>query len=208
MKIGPKYKIARRLGEPIFPKTQTTKYALSESKKRTTTLKKKKRPRGRSDYGQKLIEKQKVRFSYGLTERALRNQVRQARRFGRQSSPANELFKILEKRLDNVVWRLGLTPSRLAARQMISHGHILVNGRRVNIPSYALRVADKISPRPASLSKGIFSGLQDKFKDQILPPWLKFDVKTMEGELIGDPQPGQFESNLDLNAVLEFYSRV
>src|SRR6185436_15717972 len=133
MKIGPKYKIARRLGAPIFEKTQTQKFALSSEKKGG----KKGFGRPKSDFALQLVEKQKARFFYGVTEKQFKNYAKAS--LGKKNvRPAAELFSALESRLDNAIWRLGLSPTHGGARQMVAHGHIMVNGKRTYTPSYKL----------------------------------------------------------------------
>src|SRR5260221_5901882 len=119
MKIGPKYKIARRLGAPVFEKTQTAKYAISLARKEKT----KKFSRTKSEFSQALTEKQKARFSYGLSERQFKGYVDKATK---SASPAGRLFQLLETRLDNVLYRARLARSRSAGRQIASHGHTTV----------------------------------------------------------------------------------
>src|SRR3989344_3575241 len=125
MKIGPKYKIARRLQAPVFEKTQTAKYALSLARKERAGGRGRTKPK--SEFGLQLLEKQKARFSYGLSERQFRTYVEKSLRVG---APVQKLFTTLETRLDNVLYRAGLTKSRAQGRQAASHGHMLVNGRR------------------------------------------------------------------------------
>jgi len=119
------------------------------------------RGRGKSEYGLQLREKQKVKFSYGLRERQFANYVKEASKKSGTETSAN-LFDILESRLDNVVFRLGLAESRSKARQIVTHGHIMINGRRVNIPSCRMRPGDKLSVRPQSEGKGIFKDIDIK----------------------------------------------
>ena len=127
MKIGPKYKIARRLGPAVFEKTQTQKFALSEAR-HAAGKKRDKRSKALSDFGLQLIEKQRVRFSYGITERQLSNYVEKA--IETKGNPSENLFASLESRLDNVVYRMGIAHTRRLARQMVSHGHFVVYGKR------------------------------------------------------------------------------
>src|SRR3989344_4390397 len=132
MIIGPRYKICKRLGSGVFEKCQTQKFQLSEARrgaKRRTGRK----PRTLSDFGRQLLEKQKVRYAYGVPERQLARYTREA--VEGTGDPTVSLLSRLETRLDNVVYRLGLAPTRLAARQLVSHGHIAVGERRVTIPS-------------------------------------------------------------------------
>src|SRR3990167_7813574 len=139
MRIGPKYKIARRLGAPIFEKTQTPKYALSLARKEKNATRGRTKPK--SEFGRELIEKQKARFTYGLTEKQFRNYVDKALR---APKPAQALFVLLESRLDNTLFRAGISKTRAQARQAASHGHILVNDKQVTIPSILLSEGDII----------------------------------------------------------------
>lgn len=206
MKVGPKFKICRRLGSRVFPKCQTTKFTISGTAgKRGGRASR--RPRTLSEYGRQLLEKQKVRYTYGLKEGQLANYVTEV-----QSRPAGDppakLCQLLESRLDNVVFRLGVANSRAAARQLVSHGHILVNSRRVNIPSYLVKVGDRISIRPQSQGAGIFKDLAERLKNYQLPPWLTWDQRLLEGQVAGEPVWGAVEADLNFSSILEFYSRV
>ena len=204
MKIGPKYKIARRLGDRIFPKTQTSKFTISGTEKARTG---KRGKRSGGEFGQQLIEKQKARLSYGVTEKQFSNYVKKVR-VKHGSNPATELATLLESRLDNTVFRLGLVKSRLAARQAVSHGHILVNSRRVKVPSCEIGAGDKISVRPESRQSGLFRDLAERLKEYTTPAWLTFDAERWEGTVSAKPQMGPTETSLNFNSILEFYSRV
>ncbi|MDP9249326.1 MAG: 30S ribosomal protein S4 [bacterium] len=196
----PKFKIARRLGAGVYDKTQTPKFSASMK----SPVMGGKRPKAPSEYGTQLLEKQKVRFSYGITERQLSNYVKKSAHIkGAGSAP--KLYEMLEVRLDNTIYRMGLAPSRRAARQMVSHGHFIVNAHRVTIPSYELKPGDVIKVREGSKPKKIFENLVERLKDYSAPAWVSFDVGTMEGKIQGRPE--NKETFLDLNAVLEFYSR-
>lgn len=201
MKTGPKYKICRRLGSNIFEKCQTQKYALSESKK----SRRRGRRRSRSDYAVQLLEKQKVRFSYGLKERQFRNYVNKALRS--TGNPALNLFQALESRLDNVVYRLGLAKTRPMARQLVSHGHITVNGRKVTIPSFTVKSGDVVSVRENSRERHVFADLSEIHKHYKAPAWLSFNLKGFEGKKQGDPVLETTNELFDLSKVIEFYSR-
>ena len=180
MKIGPKFKIAKRLGAPIFEKTQSQKFALSESKQGRTS---KRKPGQMSDYKRQLIEKQKMRFTYGITEKQLRRYVDEA--LEKSEQPVLNLYTRLEMRLDNVVYRLGLAKTRRFARQMVSHGHILVNGKRMTVPSHKVKVDDVISVREGSRQSIIFTNLAENFEAASVPAWLSFDIKKLEGKTTG-----------------------
>ncbi|MES3005515.1 MAG: 30S ribosomal protein S4, partial [Patescibacteria group bacterium] len=161
MKIGPKYKIARRLGAPIFEKTQTQKFkAQSEGAKPTG----KRGGMMKSDFGRQMIEKQKARFTYGISEKQFSTYVKKVIE-SKSHAPKNEVFVALETRLDNVVAKLGIVTTRRHARQVVSHGHILVNGRKVTVPSYTVRVGDLVSVREGSKSTVIFKEFDAKIKE-------------------------------------------
>ncbi len=201
MKIGPKFKIAKRLGAPIFEKTQTQKFALSEQRSARTQ-----RRRGMmSDYKRQLLEKQKMRFSYGISEEQLRRYVKEATTKSHQ--PVTLLMTRLESRLDNVVYRLGLAKTRQFARQMVSHGHIDVNGKRLSIPSHRVREGDIISVRESSKNTQLFTNLTENHEAVSVPNWLKFDLKKLSGEVVGVPNFQAGSLMFDPEQVLEFYSR-
>ncbi len=200
MIIGPKYKIARRLGAPVFEKTQSPKFALSLQRKQKTKGRK-----ARSDYGISMNEKQKAKYSYGLNERQFTNYVKGA--IAKKGKSSELLLRTLESRLDNVVLRFGLSPSRRGARQMVSHGHIMVNGQKVTIPSYQVSVGDKISIREGSRKSALFLTLDERFKTIKLPAWLKFNIEKKEGVVEGIPKIEPSEVLFDVGSVLEFYSR-
>ena len=206
MRVGPKYKIARRLGEAVFAKTQTPKFALSEQRKERVQVKKKRRG-GRSEYATQLIEKQKIRYSYGISERQLSNYVDKSYKRSTEVPQAN-LFRLLESRLDNVVFRLGFAMTRPFARQMVTHGHILLNGRRVNIPSALLNPGDVITLRPGSRTSRMFEGLPERAKEMKTPAWLILDPTTLTGTITREPGDDIEATNLNFGAVVEFYSRV
>jgi len=197
-----KYKLCRRLGTPIYEKCQTAKFAQSEP-----AAKKGKKGFGRrSDYGNQLIEKQKVRFMYGVREKQFGNYVEHAMETAKKgTTPAVLLFRQLEERLDNVIYRLGFASTRALARQMASHGHFTVNGKKMTIPSYAVKPMDVIAIREGSKSNGLFTDIATKLKAVKTPEWLKWDDTSMTAKVTGDPKnPDAF---LNFQAVIEFYSR-
>jgi len=202
MKIGPKFKIAKRLGAPIFEKTQSAKFELSLARggaRRT------KRPGQMSDYKRQLIEKQKMRFTYGLTEKQLRRYIDEA--MEKSNQPVAVLMERLETRLDNVVYRLGLAKTRRLARQVVSHGHICVNGKKMTIPSHKVKVNDIITVREGSRQTGLFVNLADTHEAVGLPTWVAFDAKKLEGTMKSVPIYNPAESLFDPDQVMEYYSR-
>ena len=196
----PKFKICRRLGPGVYDKCQTTKFSTSSGKFSAGS----KRPKALTEYGAQLIEKQKIRFSYGISERQLSNYVKKATHI-KGAGTAVKFYEDLESRLDNVIYRMGLAPSRRGSRQMVSHGHFIVNNKRVTIPSYEVKPGDIVKVREGSKNKKIFENLSEKLKDYTAPVWVSFDVSKMEGKILAKPK--NTETFLDLNAVLEFYSR-
>lgn len=202
MKIGPKFKIAKRLGAPIFEKTQTQKFALSAAKQGRTS---KRKPGQMSDYKRQLIEKQKMRFTYGITEKQLRRYVDEAT--SKSEQPILALVTRLEQRLDNVVYRLGLAKTRRFARQMVSHGHILVNGKKMNVPSHKVSINDVIAVREGSKQSALFLNKAETFEEASLPSWLKMDIKKLEGTMTGIPAYSPTETLFDPEQVFEYYSR-
>ncbi len=201
---GPKYKIARRLGAPIFEKTQTQKYKLSESKK---VVKK-----GRGGFGGgtnfaiQLREKQKARLTYGISEKQFKNYVKKIIN-SKVSKPHEHLYIALESRLDNGVARAGLGSTRGFARQLVSHGHILVNGKKVSIPSYQLLKGDVISIREGSKKKPVFNEIDERSKAREIPQWIAYDAEKKVWNIQGVPAVVGESLLFDLDAVIQYYKR-
>lgn len=203
MKIGPKFKIAKRLGASIFEKTQTAKFELSVA--RGANQKRGRRPNQMSDYKRQLIEKQKMRFTYGISEKQLRRYVDHA--VDKSNQPIAVLMDRLETRLDNVVYRMGLAKTRRLARQISSHGHICVNGRKMTIPSHKVKVGDVLSIREGSRQTGLFIDLAEKHEAVAMPSWVTFDPKKMEGTMKSAAVFDATGSLFDPEQVMEYYSR-
>jgi small subunit ribosomal protein S4 len=202
MKTGPKYKIAKRLGATVFEKTQTQKFALAQER----TAKNKKRGRGPTEFGKQLLEKQKVRFTYGISEKQFRNYIQEAMKT-HGLPPAETLHRLLELRLDNVVYRLGLAPTRRAARQMVSHGHVTINGTKTTIPSRRVHLGEKIGVREGSKTRVPFENLAERLSERTTPSWLMFDAKSMQGGMQTIPTVEATDTAGDLVSVISFYSR-
>ncbi len=202
MKPVKKYKIARRLGAHVFEKTQTAKFA--DSTNRRGKKKGGKRPKPLSDYGEQLYEKQRIRFSYGISEKQFGNYVKTSTAT-HGTTPAETLSSILESRLDNVVYRMGFAPTRRMARQMVSHGHFCVNGTRTTIPSRIIKEGEEITVREGSKKSPMFEGLAAKVKDASIPSWLGVNADSYSAKLKGKPKMS--DSAFDFNKVIEFYSR-
>lgn len=158
-------------------------------------------------YLSQLREKQKVRRTYGLLEKQFAKLMNEA---GRQSGLAGEnLLRMLEQRIDNVVYRAGFATSRRAARQLVGHGHFMLNGRRVDIPSIRLKPGDELSVRPKSTKSGYFSELDEVYKNvnPVALSWLKSDVKKMTISVTGLPKREEAEPDINEQLIVEYYSR-
>jgi len=201
MQIGPRYKKARYLGAPVFSKTQTQKFALRSQEKTKT----KGRRGNKSEFGRQMLEKQKARYSYGVSAGQFSKYVKGA--LQTTGDNAKNLLNSLESRLDNVVLRAGFTTSRSAARQMVSHGHILVNGKKVTIPSFEVSVGDKVTVREGSKNKPLFTKLDETLKTVKVPAWISLNVETKEIKVEGVPSVDATELLFDVKSVLEFYTR-
>ena len=158
-----------------------------------------------SVYGTQLREKQKAKRLYGIMEKQFRNYFDKATRM--QGNSADNLARLLEMRLDNAVFRLGLAKTRPQARQMVSHAIICVNGKKVNIPSYQVRVDDKVSVRENKKEKKLFEDLEKRLAGQTIPGWLHMDASTMTGKVVSVPEGEDLKEIYDPRLIVEFYSR-
>ncbi|MFA6463790.1 MAG: 30S ribosomal protein S4 [Candidatus Paceibacterota bacterium] len=199
MKIGPKYKIARRLGAGIFEKTQGAKYQARAERRKT------KFSRQKTGFGAQLIEKQRARFMYGITDKQFKNYVKASLKKGTAQNEG--LFQMLELRLDNVVYRAGFADTRRQARQFVSHGHIRVNGKKVNIPSFNVSKGDIVSIRKESALKPVFVNVEEKIKNAAKSNWITVELKTKEATVYALPHYDPAVEIFDLSQVFEFYRR-
>lgn len=202
MKIGPKYKIAKRLGAPIFEKTQTQKFRL----KLENAPKGKKGKKNVSSYGLQLIEKQKARFTYGITAGQFGKYIKQVIDSKTIHAP-DELYKKLETRLDNVVYRMGLSNTRRFARQIVSHGHITLNGIKTTIPSAVVKEGDIVAVREGSKKTKTFADVSERNKSYTVQDWLSFDTDKMTGKVLKMPTLTGQDVLFDLGQVIEFSKR-
>ena len=195
---GPKTKIARKFGEPIFG---TDKYfekrnfppgqhGLARKRKKT------------SEYGVQLKEKQKVKYTYGLLERQFRNTYEKASRMKGQKG--ENLIILLESRLDNIVYRLGIAPTRAAARQLVTHCHVTLNGEVCNIPSANVRPGDTVAVRERSKSLEV---IQNSAASASSYSWLEFDAKTLTGKYLNVPVREEIPENINEQLIVELYSK-
>jgi small subunit ribosomal protein S4 len=201
---GPVGKVSRRLGIGISPKGERI---LQKRPFPPGQHGRSERPKKQSEYGLQLIEKQKVRFLYGLQERQFRNLFREVER--RPGITGEALLVLLERRLDNVVFRMGLAKSRAQARQIVNHRHIAVNGRMLDIASVRVRVGDVISVREGSRRSALFQ--QIAANGNLLrhrgPNWLQFNPIEMQAAVVALPTRADAEPQVHEQSVVEFYSR-
>ena len=164
-----------------------------------------KRRRRKSDRGLQLQEKQKARYTYGLLERQFRKFFAEAERL--PGVTGENLLILLERRLDNVVYRLGFASSRAQARQLISHGHFSLNGRKADVPSCVVKTGDVIAWRDVSTRTEYYKILLEEIDDRTIPDWLTLDTKKMVGQVLTLPTGTDIEAKFDEKVVVEYYSR-
>lgn len=196
---GPKSKIARKLGEPIFGEDKV--------------LAKKKNPPGQhgankrrkmSEYGTQLLEKQKAKYTYGVLEKQFRNLFKKASSM--KGITGELLLQLLEARLDNIVYRLGIAPTRAAARQLVSHKHIVVDGQVVNIPSYLVKQGQIVGVRTKDLSMEVIANALSGFNHSKYP-WLEWDENTKSGKFLHMPERADIPENIKEQLIVELYSK-
>jgi small subunit ribosomal protein S4 len=197
---GPRVRLSRRFGIPIFG---PTKYL--ERRNYGPGVHGPKSRRKATDYGLGLIEKQKLRYYYGLMEKQFRGVYEKALR--RRGVTGEQMLQILETRLDNVVFHLGFANTRAAARQMVSHGHITVKGRKVNIPSYALKVNDVIGVKNHNVSRQLATKNLEVATSRAVPDWLSLNKEEFKGTVMRIPTRDEIQPIANEQAVVEFYSR-
>jgi small subunit ribosomal protein S4 len=197
---GPRVRISRRFGVPIFG---PSKYL--ERRNYGPGVHGPKSRRKSTDYGLGLIEKQKLRYYYGLMEKQFRGVYEKALR--RRGVTGEQMLQILETRLDNVVYHLGFGNTRAQARQMVCHGHVKVNGRKVNIPSYALKVNDVIEAKETNVSRQMATRSLESSTSRIVPDWLLLDKAAFKGTVMRIPTRDEIQPIANEQAVVEFYSR-
>ena len=197
---GPRVRISRRFGIPIFG---PTKYL--ERRNYGPGVHGPKSRRKTTDYGLGLIEKQKLRYYYGLMESQFRGVYEKALR--RRGVTGEQMLQILETRLDNIVYQLGLANTRAAARQMVCHGHITVNGRKSSIPSHALRVNDVISVKNHNVSRQLATKNLETSTSRTVPDWLTMNKEDFKGTILRIPTRDEIQPIANEQAIVEFYSR-
>ena len=163
------------------------------------------RRRRLSNYGVQLQEKQKIKSMYGLLEKQFRNYFTKAEKMSGETG--TKLLQLLESRLDNIVYRISFAPTRPAARQLVNHGHFLVNDKRVDIPSYILKSGDKIQVREKSKKMDLILDSMKRIKGDIDLPWLELDKGKMQGSFLGMPERDQIDQTIKEQLVVELYSK-
>ena len=197
---GPRTRISRRFGIPIFG---PSKYL--ERRNYGPGVHGPKSRRKNTDYALGLIEKQKFRYYYGLMERQFRGIYEKALK--RRGVTGETMLQILETRLDNVVFHLGFGNTRAAARQLVGHGHVKVNGRKVDISSYALKVNDIVEVKDTSVSRQLATKSMEISTSRVVPDWLSLDKNTFKGTVMRVPTRDEIQPIANEQAVVEFYSR-
>ena len=196
--IGPKSKIARRFGEPIFGADKVLSKRNFPPGQHGNN-----RRRKMSEYGVMLAEKQKAKYTYGVLERQFRNMFEKAAKA--DGITGEVLLQNLECRLDNVVYRMGIAPSRRAARQLVSHRHITVNGEVVNIPSYTLKAGDVVGVRQKSKSLSVIESSLSA--NSVVYEWITWNTEKLEGTFVSVPQRIQIPENIKEQLIVELYSK-
>jgi small subunit ribosomal protein S4 len=197
---GPKTKIARKFGEPIFGPDKAFEHKNYPPGMHGNTRRRKKV----SEYGVQLKEKQKVKYTYGVLEKQFRNLFKKAA--SNKGVTGTVLLQLLESRLDNVVFRIGIAPSRSAARQFVTHKHITVNGNVVNIPSYSLKPGDIVGVREKSKSLiAITDSLSSRRSGQYA--WLEWDDAVKNGKFLNIPEREEIPENIKEQLIVELYSK-
>ncbi len=205
---GPVCRLCRRSGEKLLLKgarCYTPKCAVDKRPKAPGQASTSRRRRRFSDRALQLREKQKARYTYGTLERQFKKTFRLAER--QTGITGENLLVLLERRLDNVVYRLGFADSRPQARQLVRHGHIMLNGRKANIPSAMVKEGDTVTWREGSQKTEYFKALSGEIESKTVLNWLTLDRQTLTGQVISLPTPDQVDARFDGKAVIEYYSR-
>ncbi|MBT3539063.1 30S ribosomal protein S4 [Candidatus Parcubacteria bacterium] len=201
--IGPKNKIARRFRINLGLKTNSTKVArrinqapgVHGPNKRRSSV---------SAYGKQLLEKQKAKFMYNIREKQFRSYVEKANAM--QGDSGVNLQQLLEMRMDNVVYRMGIAETRAQARQFVGHGMFTLNGKKMNVPSHIVRLGDIVALKENKTKKKIFEGLEERLAKKELVSWVSVDPTAKTGKILSQPQERDFEKVFDVKLIIEYYS--
>ena len=197
---GPTTRINRRFGMALFPANKAFERRAYPPGQHGPNFRRKV-----SDYGIGLIEKQKLRLMYGLTEKQFRNMYERAKR--KKGVTGEAFLTMLETRLDNVVYRLGFAKTRQAARQFVNHGHLLVNGKQVDIPRFVVSEGDEIGVREKTSSRQVATKNLEGSQYHPSPPWVEVNADSLQGTVTRLPQADELEQSVNVQLVVEFYSR-
>lgn len=199
---GPKNKIARRYGVDLGLKQNPAK--VSRRLSQAPGVHGASRRPASSSFGKQLAEKQKAKFVYGLRDTQLRRFVNMATNMSGDSGL--NLMQLLEKRIDNVVYRLGFAGTRAQARQMVTHNMFTLNGKKMNIASHLISVGDVIALKENKAKSKLFDGLEERLQAKNLPSWVSVDPRAKNGKVLNEPAPADFEQIFDVTQIIEFYS--
>lgn len=206
---GPVCRLCRRVGEKLMLKGERCESAKCAIERKAAAS----GPRGRrgrrppkdSDYGLRLREKQKARYSYGVLERQFRRTFAEAEKT--TGMTGETLAQLLERRLDNTVYRLGYSESRSQARQLVGHGHVMVNGHKVDIPSFTVKPGDTVAWKQNSVNKALYNKATERIEARVIPSWLSLDKKDLSGRVLSLPVAEEITTKFDKKMVVEHYSR-
>jgi small subunit ribosomal protein S4 len=203
---GPSCRLCRQVGEKLFLKGDRcfTPKCPIEKRRRPPGDRRQIRRRA-SDYSLRLREKQKIRYSYGLMETQLAHYMGKAQL--QKGDTGRYLIQLLERRLDNVVFRLNFSDSRKQGRQLVNHGHILVNGRKLDIPSAILRPGDEVTWKPQTKEKEFVKEMSGVGPKRTVPDWLTLDVGSLTGRVVTLPELAAGDLRIDTRLIVEYYSR-
>jgi small subunit ribosomal protein S4 len=205
---GPVCRLCRRFGDKLMLKGERCSTPKCPLEKRSTPPGRRPLARGRSrisERGLQLREKQKLRFSYGVLERQFRRFFAEAKKS--RGATGETLLILLERRLDNVIYRLGFADSRAQARQIVRHGHIIVNGRKADIPSLLVKSGDVVKWREASTKTEYYKRVAEEVEEKSIPNWLSLDKESMTGRVLNLPGKDDIEAGFNTKAIVEYYSR-
>lgn len=205
MLLGPKCKYCRKFGQKLGLNERCLSPKCALARRRFRPGVHGRNPKPLSLYGKQLLEKQRLKFSYLLNEAKMKKYIELAKK-SKKSTP-EALIEILERRLDNVIWRAGYVSSKTQARQLVSHGHFLVNKKRVKVPSYLVNEGDVIEIRPQSRSIKPFNDLVQRLKFYQPPSWLSVDPDNFQTKIVRLPLASEVQHNFDLSLIIDFYSR-
>ncbi len=205
-----KCKICRRYGTKLFLKGERCFSAKCAYTRRSYAPgpKAKRRLGQLSEYGKELMEKQKLKNWYNLNERQFKNYIKKVLgKRGYVGNAAEELISMIETRFDNVVFRMGFALSRSQAKQLVSHGLLMINGKSINAPAHEVKKGEVISMRPQKMKKVIFQNIKNLLKKYKAPSWLQIDAEKLEGKVVGEPTLEEAAPPAEVLSIFEFYSR-